>query len=151
MRGERKIRIKLEKRSVVPRRENDFLIKYKVYSNFSEIFLSLLSFHLKFSLSSSHFLSALSSLCALSAFLGFLLKHETGWLGLAGVVVVDSVAWASRSRPGFADLFLLSSSVMVVNGVGLGLVNGVGLGLVNGVSLGLEVVEPCQLWVFFSF
>jgi hypothetical protein len=58
-------------------------------SNLIQIFLSFLSFHLKFSLSSSHFLSAL---CALSAFLGFLLKHETGWLGLAGVVVVDSVA-----------------------------------------------------------
>ena len=56
-------------------------------------FFSLLSFHPNFSLSSSHFLSALyalSSLCALSASLGFLLKHETGWLGLAGVVVVDS-------------------------------------------------------------
>ena len=55
------------------------------------IFLSLLSFHPKFSLSSSHFLSALcalSSLCALSASLGFLLKHEMGWLGLADLGVV---------------------------------------------------------------
>jgi hypothetical protein len=77
----------------------------------TELFLSLLSFHPKLSLSSSHFLfvlSALSSLFALSVFgssvvglagvglvlrwlgflLGFLLKHETGWLRLAGVVVV---------------------------------------------------------------
>jgi hypothetical protein len=62
----------------------------------SSEFFSLLSFHPNFSLSSSHFLSAL---CALSASLGFLLKHETGWLGLAGVVVVDSVAWARGSPP----------------------------------------------------
>jgi hypothetical protein len=54
-----------------------------------EFFLSLLSFHLKLSLSSSHFLFALSSLFALSASLSFQLKHKTGWLGLASVVVVD--------------------------------------------------------------
>ena len=35
MRGERKFQMKLEERSVVPRREIDFLIKYKVYSSFS--------------------------------------------------------------------------------------------------------------------
>ena len=51
-----------------------------LYYNLIRIFLSLLSFHPKFSFSFSHFLSAL---CALSASLGFLLKHETGWLGLA--------------------------------------------------------------------
>ena len=53
------------------------------------------------------------------------------WLGLADLdvvvvngVVVDSVAWACRSQPGFADLgvglpsfFLLFSGVVVVNGV----------------------------------
>ena len=44
------------------------------------------------------------------------------WLGLAGVmvgngVVVDLVAWACRSRPRLANLFLLSSGVVVVNGI----------------------------------
>jgi hypothetical protein len=68
-----------------------FKFFYKVYSSFSlpfiyiSEFFSLLSFHPKFSLSSSHFLSAL---CALSASLGFLLKHEMGWLGLADLGVV---------------------------------------------------------------
>ena len=89
--------------------------------------------------------------------LGFLLKHETGWLGLADmVVVVDSVA-----RNGFGLWFAVGNVVVsglvngvglsLVNGVGLGLVNSVDLGLVNGVGLGLEVVEPCRIWVFFSF
>jgi hypothetical protein len=64
------------------------------------------------------------------------------WLGLSDLgvmvvkgMVVNSVAWASRSRLRFPDLFLLSSGVVVVNGVGLG----------------LEVVEPCRIWVFFFF
>jgi hypothetical protein len=96
--------------------------------------------------------------------LGFLLKHETGWLGLADVVVVDSVA-----RNGLGLRFAIGNVVVsglvngvglglvngvglgLVNGVCLGLVNGVGLGLVNGVGLGLEVVEPCRIWVFFFF
>jgi hypothetical protein len=62
--------------------------------------------------------------------LGFLLKHETGWLGLAGVVVVNG--GALDLVVGLADLrlisvyrvifcrslFLLSSGVVVVvNGV----------------------------------
>jgi hypothetical protein len=35
------------------------------------------------------------------------------WAWVHGVVV-DSVAWVCRSRPRLADLFLLSSSVVVV-------------------------------------
>jgi hypothetical protein len=83
----------------------------------SEFFLSLLSFHPKLSLSSSHFLSALSSLFALSMvrwlgfLLGYLLKHETGWLGLAGVVLVDG--GALDSVVGLPDL-----GVVMVNRFG---------------------------------
>ena len=97
--------------------------------------------------------------------MSFLLKHETGWLGLADVVVVDSVAQNGlgfRFAVGNVVVSGLVNSVglglvngvalglvngvglNLVNGVGLGLVNGVDLDLVNGVGLGLEVVEPCR-------
>uniref|UniRef100_A0A2N9IXG3 Uncharacterized protein n=1 Tax=Fagus sylvatica TaxID=28930 RepID=A0A2N9IXG3_FAGSY len=63
-------------------------------------------------------------------------------------VVVDSVAWACRSRLRLADLFLLSSGVVVVNGVPISAWrSGSRPGGGGAVGLGLEVVEPCRIWL----
>ena len=100
---------------------------------FLPIFFSLL-ISSEISLSSSHLflLSLLSLLFRLSVEArNWLIRW---WLGLGSVVVVDGMGLGLVNGVGLG----------LVNGVGLGLVNGVGLGLVNGVGLGLEVVEPCR-------
>jgi hypothetical protein len=90
---------------------------------------------------------------------GFLLKHGVvviRWLGLADLdvvvvnsVVVDLVAWACRSRPGFADLDLglpISSFSLPAWWWLTACRSRLG-----GVGLGLEVVEPCRSGFFFFF